>query len=295
MYDYGNCFQFNSGLNFSNQKIDLVQSERLDRGYGLNLQLGYSFWKEIPSGVDNVRFVALDFLVFVHNSSNIISSSIKPVSFASSSKLVLSFKRVLISKEPVPYSECIDLSSYSSVLYDYIVKANYSYRQIDCLDLCIQQKILSECGCFSLKYPSLNTQMSSCFDLTQFECANNATDNFESSECIKNYCPLECSSIDFEQENSIGSVYSEPYYQKFFGANYISPTSLTASYSTLEYIQVIESPQTTFISLLTQLGGSLGMFVSFSVFTLFESIEFVVLIFHAFFCKRSKKQKVNPI
>ena len=94
---------------------------------------------------------------------------------------------MFISKQSSPYSDCIDSSSYSSVLYDYLIQSNYSYRQIDCLDLCIQQKIISECACYNLKYPDLNTQVKPCLNLTQFECANNEVNNFDSIECIKAY------------------------------------------------------------------------------------------------------------
>ena len=38
LYDYGNCFQFNSGLNFSNQKIELAKNSRFDKGYGLKIK-----------------------------------------------------------------------------------------------------------------------------------------------------------------------------------------------------------------------------------------------------------------
>ena len=127
---------------------------------------------------------------------------------------------------------------------------------------------------------------------TQYECADNEINNFVSAECIKTYCPLECSSIEYESENSVGSFYSEPYLSSF--QSYILPTKLTVSYSTLRYTQITESPQATFISLLAQLGGSLGMFISFSVFTLFESIELLVLILYAM-VKPAKKCQVDSI
>ena len=212
LYDYGNCFQFNSGLNLTNQKIDLVKSSRLDKGYGLILNFNFNYVimrQEIPIGNDIIISEIQDFIVLIHNSSNMISSTTKFYFIKFISKKSLSFKRTLIYKQPSPYSDCIDLSSYSSVLYDYIKQSNYSYRQIDCLDLCIQQKIINECECYYLKYPDLNTQVKPCLNLTQYECANNEINTFVGDDCISIYCPFECTSLKYESENSIGSFYSD--------------------------------------------------------------------------------------
>jgi hypothetical protein len=195
LYDYGNCFQFNSGLNFSNQKIETVKSSRLDKGYGLRLTIGVSRLYSLDIGNSTFRFYINDFVALIHNSSNLISSSTKLYYIQNLFRTALSLKRTLISKQPTPYSDCIDLSSYSSVLYDYLLQSNYSYRQIDCLDLCIQQNIKSECGCYFLKYPSLNTQLMPCLNWTQFLCANNEINSFQRAGCIETYCPLECTSI----------------------------------------------------------------------------------------------------
>ena len=284
LYDYGNCFQFNSGLNFTNHKIDLVKSSRLDKGYGLKLNFGGFY-----SNYDQIEFKNNDIVVLVHNKSSIISSSTKLSHIHIYDKLALSLKITLISKQPSPYSDCIDLSTYSSVLYDYLLQSNYSYRQIDCLDLCIQQKIINECECYYLKYPDLNTQVKPCLNWTQFNCANNEINNFDSAECIKTQCPLECTSIAFQLENSYGSGHYERSLSDFVF------TALTVSYSSLKYTQITESPQTTFINLLAQLGGSLGMFISFSVFTLFESIEVLVLILFACFPRAPKVSQNSQV
>ncbi len=278
----------------------MAKITRSDQNSGLNIhfdRLGFLSYKlptlYVATGISEyIKFIVKDFVVFVHNSSNLISSNTKSFYFTCQINFVLSLERTFIQKEPQPYSDCIDLSSYSSQLFDYLIEANYSYRQSDCLDLCIQQNILSSCGCYFPRYPSLKTKMKPCLNLTEFNCSNNEIDNFDSSKCISSQCPLECSSITYESGTSTGAVRFEPYlvHSNDIGSNI---TLLTASYSTLEYTLVTESSQTTFVDLLTQLGGSLGMFVSFSVFTLFESIEIFVLIFHALFCKTPKLTRIN--
>jgi len=54
--------------------------------------------------------------------------------------------------------------------------------------------------------------------------------------------------------------------------------SIEVFYSTLSYTTMYEIPKVSLTDLLAQIGGSLGMFVSFSVFSFFELIEIVILL-----------------
>ena len=126
----------------------------------------------------------------------------------------MSVERTLLSRQPAPYSECIDLNSYSSKLFDSIIDSNYSYRQLDCIDLCMQEQIILACNCYDLRYPKLNeAQMSvePCLNLTQYDCADGEVNTFDKSSCVTKYCPLECDSVKYDLENSIGSYLTQPY------------------------------------------------------------------------------------
>jgi formate hydrogenlyase subunit 3/multisubunit Na+/H+ antiporter MnhD subunit len=68
--------------------------------------------------------------------------------------------------------------------------------------------------------------------------------------------------------------------------------SFTVYYPSLQYEQISESPKTQIIDLFTQVGGALGMFVSFSIFTLFEFMEIFLLILKDLITK-SKNQISN--
>ena len=61
--------------------------------------------------------------------------------------------------------------------------------------------------------------------------------------------------------------------------------SVWVYYPSLEYTRIVETPKVTLLDLLTQIGGSLGLFVSFSVFTLFELIEAIFLVVRILFFK----------
>jgi len=66
--------------------------------------------------------------------------------------------------------------------------------------------------------------------------------------------------------------------------------TLRVFYPSLEYTEITETPQTTIFDLFTQIGGSLGLFISFNVFTLFELAEILILILHALLKPRSSKK-----
>jgi len=132
-----------------------------------------------------------------------------------------------------------------------------------------------------LNETTTTTQVEPCLTLAQYDCADSEVNTFDiiSSSCVSQQCPLECDSVHYALKNSVGSTRSQPYLE---GAQQF--TSMVVYYSSLEYTQITETPQTTLVNLLSQVGGSLGMFVSFSVFTLFEVIEgFVLLVFALIF------------
>ena len=64
--------------------------------------------------------------------------------------------------------------------------------------------------------------------------------------------------------------------------------SFNVYYPYLGFTSLTESPKTSITDLFSQIGGSLGLFVSFSIFTLFEIIELIILVFRGLLAKESK-------
>ena len=72
------------------------------------------------------------------------------------------------------------------------------------------------------------------------------------------------------------TTYTE--YKKYF-------YKLNIFYDTMEYTYVTISPKTTLVGLLSNLGGSIGVLLGFTLFTFFEAFEILIhliyiLIFH---------------
>ena len=130
-------------------------------------------------------------------------------------------------------------------------------------------------------------------------CLGEEIDNFNLEECQLNSCPLECESIKYDLSLSTLDYPDRSFYEtkmnndEMYKEYYLSVYNLTMTYDlirstsavftiyypNLQYTQISESPKTEIIDLFTQIGGALGMFVSFSIFTIFEFIELAVLLF----------------
>jgi hypothetical protein len=300
-YTYGNCWQFNSGFNFTNDKIDIKNSTIEGRDDGLSLTL-------FPLINENQYMTTWDngMIVFIHNYqykpllTDAVYIELGKTSF-------VSIKRTITHKYPAPYSDCIDLDTYSSHLYLFIKDSGQVYRQKDCFKLCQQEQIIEKCGCYSVEFPQLNNLTKPCLNLLQFSCVDEQKSNFDLTVCQTNSCPLECDSIKYDLSLS---TLQNPGYKEYFtladkdilsysqmlGRNLTFDlfqtmwVTLKVFYPSLEYTEITETPQTTIFDLFTQIGGSLGLFISFSVFTLFELTEILILILHALLKPRASQK-----
>lgn len=185
----GNCFRFNSGMDADGNLHPLVQSTMAGQSNGLNL----IFFLKLPKNkyaVSNSNGLK----IFVHNSSFSPLSSeaidVKPGTLTN-----IGIKRSFTYKYPYPYSECIDLSSFDSILYRYFIKNNKTYRQSDCFDLCFQKIIIDNCGCYYLNFPQL-FGASACLSLNELLCAADQYIKFI-DQSIKKQCSILCPLGEF--------------------------------------------------------------------------------------------------
>jgi hypothetical protein len=176
---------------------------------------------------------------------------------------VISIRKKLIKKYPYPYSECIDLTSFKSDLYDYMMQLNQTYRQEECFNLCIQQTVIDKCKCYDLNYQNLSTSLRPCLTLDDFDCLEDQWQKFDVDKCIESSCPLECNSVEYKLSLSTLEFPSVNFYKNFFSspyannhANFFNKTSpptyeffkanslgFQVYYPSLEFTQITESPK----------------------------------------------------
>ena len=116
-FDYGNCFQFNSGFNMNNEPVNLKEAIYEGQMYGFSLKLG-------PVTNEN-SFATTDsrgLKVYVHNQSFVPLDYDTALSVEAGKQTNIAVTRTFASNVPQPYSNCVDLSQgFSSEFYNLIV------------------------------------------------------------------------------------------------------------------------------------------------------------------------------
>lgn len=210
-----------------------------------------------------------------------------------------------------PYSECQDIDLLNSEIVEksinYVKNKNYVYRQNDCFNICLQRLIIKSCGCYYTKYSNINESLP-CNNLTNLQCIYEKLSVFQ-KEAFKLDCPLECSSVyydysisslSFPNQKFFDILKKEENYLKMVQMNYSLNLSsletfqkyylsLNIYYTNLEYTEITEKPAFTPIDLLSQIGGSLGMFLGFSLFHFIELVEIFFIIISSAIMNLRKK------
>ena len=132
----------------------------------------------------------------------------------------------------------------------------------------------------------------------QTECNKEIFTKYRSNdlECLTpDWCPLECYSHEYKPFLSFGKIettlHSDMIHQrehllKDFVTKPINSEKLKNSivkldifYDSLSYTISTESPKLDTVSFLANLGGTLGLFLGLSVFSLFELVEVLIELF----------------
>ena len=136
-----------------------------------------------------------------------------------------------------------------------------------------------------------------CLNVSQYQCFTSVLNDIILEECERD-CPIECDSVTYQYSLSSLLYPSQSFYNKFFNDksafNFFKTTfgidistkdkfkeyflSLNVFYPYFQYTQITEIPKFTPIDLLSQIGGSLGMFLGFSLFHLIEIFELVITL-----------------
>jgi hypothetical protein len=163
----------------------------------------------------------------------------------------------------------------------------------------IKQLVIDNCECFWTRYIPLDKFTQPCLNLTQLYCVYTQQNEFKiTEECLKQ-CPLECSTVTYDVKTSSLDFPSQSFFNflvndtsfidlwendsstKFTVANsYLYLISLKIYYPYTQFTLISESPKTAIFDLISQIGGSLGMLLGFSIFHLVELFEIVILVLY---------------
>jgi len=190
-------------------------------------------------------------------------------------------KKVVSYSQPKPYTNCDDINALknTSDLVEFFAVKSKVYKQQDCLALCIQRLVNEQCGCHYVGWPMFKA-FRSCSNLKDFECYTKIATQFVTNtnsfkaDCLKE-CPLECESVVYETEiSSIEYGSNNQFYVDHYNASQTSNNAyLNIYFSSMKFTEIKQTPKINVIDLISNLGGVLGIFLGFSVFSLIEIVE----------------------
>jgi hypothetical protein len=297
---FGNCWSFNSGFNSTGNQVDLRHTNIVGPLYGLKLELymnGYEKlrgFNSIAGGIGGV--IRVDNITHVVDHLN--DRILIPTGFVTNLAVGREFHYSL----PKPYSECVlDYEGSSSYLYNLIKNSKYEYNQGFCLNQCLQQLFKEKCGCIIGVFASVMNE-NICSAVHNVTCLVNVyyeiyvkNDSYIQNECIPQ-CPLTCNSAQFNYRTSFFTILGESLSEILKSNSNISEDFLTQNitsdavkesvssvniyYDSMSYMISEESPQWTITSLISTIGGNLGLFLSMSLFSFAELITTMVEFYY---------------
>ena len=144
--ELGNCFQFNSGLNMKNQVVDLKNVSFGTISNGLSVQIG-PLVNQNQYPLTNSKGLK----VFVHNETILPTMYDNSISIESGKETSIMVSKQISSNLPLPYNSCSEQRyGYDLKFSQVLANSNRTYRQVECLELCLIQKHTEEnCNCYS--------------------------------------------------------------------------------------------------------------------------------------------------
>ena len=176
----------------------------------------------------------------------------------------------------------------------------------------MQKYILENCNCTDPNSFYLDS-ITTCETIDQQNCMSNQYTfiferNYITSTCVP-LCPLECkrtiirtsswSSVSLSSELYYDFIQTKPNLKSHFVNTPLtietalnSFTAMTFYYRSNSYTISTESPSMDIVSLLANIGGTLGLFLGISLIQIFEIVDVIIqTIFVKISCKNNKIEK----
>ena len=190
---YGNCYTFNGGFYNNGSTYNIKTVSLSGQLYGLQLEL----YAGDPNNILNEYQDGFIFSIQNKTAEPFWQGNILKVETGMETDFIM--KRNFIHKLPPPYGNCLADTS-SSPYYDFISKSlGNSYSQELCLQVCLQDLIIQNCGCMTINLPFYKNS-SLADSQTKTDCyqafINNYGSNNKSTFCTSS-CPYECDSTEF--------------------------------------------------------------------------------------------------
>jgi hypothetical protein len=168
---------------------------------------------------------------------------------------------------------------------NYMKSINYSYTQKECVVLCrnLLANETSNCNCF---INNLNEKyLIKCHDNNNdsklIKCTEDFYATFNIEKCAM-YCPLECDSFYYDIRLNTkliltnGQITDDIYGFKTYENMSKTFFGIYVYYEDLKYTLIEQNPRIELFGLISNVGGTLGLFLGFSFISILEIFEMFV-------------------
>ncbi|OAF70491.1 hypothetical protein A3Q56_01737, partial [Intoshia linei] len=313
----GNCFTFNSGWN---QSHPVYRSYKPGNQHGLKLTLFIDQREYISQFVQ-----AAGAKVLIHSQKIMPFPEDEGYSVQPGSLTSLAIKKTSISRQGFPYGSCVDIkvSNITNNIYEELYPIRYNTPS--CLKTCLQKHLIDTCNCATYEVPKYGSafgyrDVKNCKYTDEIEktCMDSVSTLFNQNK-LNCSCPSPCqetaySSIlssykwpslkyekklrkDLKTKPGLDAIISDTPEKDTFSDNILK---INIYYQEFNYETIIEEPSYLFFSLISDVGGILGLYIGFSAMTIFEFFELISDLFYTRVCKCScscvnKSSAIEPI
>ncbi|CAL1540638.1 unnamed protein product, partial [Lymnaea stagnalis] len=277
--NYGNCYML------QNSKF-ITRRSGPDGGLELTLFLETD---EYVPGITNGK----GFQIAIHEQGSIPFPEDEGIAITAGAQTVIGLRMLQINRLPMPYGPCKSTATFESI-------NNVTYSRNTCQRLCEQALIRSTCNCYDISRLELNDVMKNPLDLppclssTELTCVYEVQYNFDATDSSCG-CDSPCSEKMYEKTVAARQWPSPTYASilvesickdrsadvcnklrhKTKGDRLADFIKLNIYFEDLNYEELSEQADYEKSQLLSDIGGSIGLWIGISVLGLFELFHLV--------------------
>jgi len=267
------CFVLNGGRNSSGHSSEVINT--INTGPSSGFLLNFFLPKE-------------HFLYYYINDAFVKPTSseiIKPISSGTINNFIL--EKTVETKLEYPFNNCWERDNLPNTpLVRQLSEINITYRQVNCIEVCFQNFVQN----YALEHK-----------ISEDEAREkDEVKNYDKDKNCSHLCPLECETTQYKISDSNFflaelidiEIYSPeiiPQIKEKLNITVNSTEEFTKSYleisvffDSLKYTKISQTPKTTMYALISNLGGSTGLFLDLSFMSACRAIEFILGIIFKF-------------
>ncbi|XP_022111141.1 amiloride-sensitive sodium channel subunit alpha-like isoform X2 [Acanthaster planci] len=284
---YGNCFTFNS----ASRGVAPLKVTRTGPSYGLSMEL-YIQQDRYITGVETGAGIR----IMVHNQTEMAFPEDIGANIAPGTESFLGLYRAMVNRLSDPYGDCATDFTQDNIFKEQFKRLEYTKEA--CEKDCFFRAVLLDCNCAYINY-RYNDSQAPCNSSVKAvkTCIEKVENNFTSGELRCGHCHKSCNEtryqISFSNSKWPNREYMETVRKNIQESNketisliknnsyFIEDNVLRVNvyFDSLNYDDIFQTAAYTLGSLVSDLGGQVGLWIGVSVLTLFEFLELMIDIF----------------